>query len=91
MGEKVLAEKLLKTAEKLAVTFKDEKLRTYLVVKEGVGNMSRMLVEKKQEYDVKSSSEIQLAEATNSAKELLQNCKPMNEGEGKIDSSRKSM
>ena len=59
---------MLKTAEKLAVTSTDEKLRTYLVVKQGVGNMSKMLVEMKQEYGITSSSEIQCAEATNLAK-----------------------
>ena len=89
-GEKVLAEKKLKTAEKLAVTSTDEKLRTYLVVKQGAGNMRKIILEMKQEYGFSSSSEIQCAEATNSAK-LLQNCQPMNKGEGKIDSSHKRM
>ena len=50
-GEKAL-EKLLKMAEKLAVTFTDEKLGTYLVDKQGVGNMSKMRFKSKRK-DVK--------------------------------------
>ena len=55
-----------------------------------MGNMSKLIVELKQNYGLSWSSEMQYAEATNSAK-LLQNCQPMNEGEGKIDSSHKRM
>ena len=81
-GQKVLAEKKLKTTEKLAVTSTDDKLRMYLVVKQGAGNMSKIVLEMKQEYGFSSSSEIQCAEAANSAK-ILQNCQPMKEGEGR--------
>ena len=41
-GERTLAEKLLKTEGKQIVFFKDQKLRTYLVVKQGVGSMNKL-------------------------------------------------
>ena len=50
--------------------------------------MSTILVEMKQEHGL-SLSEMQRAEATNSAKYLSQNCRPMGEREGKEYSSKK--
>ena len=60
-GERTLAEKLLKTEGKQVVLFKDQKLRTDLVVKQGVGNMNKLLEDLKQENGLGCSSETQFA------------------------------
>ena len=55
-GERSLKEKLLKTEGKQAVLYKDNKLRTYLVVQQGVGNMSDSLEELKVELGLSGST-----------------------------------
>ena len=88
-GERTLAEKLLKTEGKQVVLFKNQKLRTYLVVKQGVGNMNKLLEDLKQEYGLSCSSETQLAVASNLAKEVSQKSKPMDGGDRNKESRQR--
>ena len=69
--------------------FKDQKLRTYLVVKQGVSNMNKLLEDLKQEYCLSCSSETQLAVASNLATDLAQNCKPMDGGDRNKESRQR--
>ena len=88
-GERTLAEKLLKTEGKQVVLFKDQKLRTYLVVKQGVGNMNKLLEDLKQEFGLSCPSETQLAVASNLAKEVSHKCKPMDGGDRNKESGQR--
>ena len=56
---------------------------TYLVVKQGVGNMKKLIEDLKQEYGLSCSSETQFAVTSNLAKEVSQKCKPLDGGVGR--------
>ena len=83
-SERTLAEKLLKTEGKQVVLSKDQKLGTYLVMKQGAGNMNKALELKP--HGLKCSSETQFAVASNLAKEVSQKCKPLDGGDRKKES-----
>ena len=54
-GDRTLVQKLMKTVGKQAVLYKDNRLRTYLIVKQGTGKMTEELAELRREYGLDSS------------------------------------
>ena len=54
-GDRTLVQKLMKTVGKQAVLYKDNRLRTYLIVKQGTGKMTEALAELRREYGLDSS------------------------------------
>ena len=54
-GDRTLVQKLMKTVGKQAVLYKDNRLRTYLIVKQGTGKMTEELEELRREYGLDSS------------------------------------
>ena len=54
-GDRTLVQKLMKTVGKQAVLYKDNRLRTYLIVKQGTGKMAEELAELRREYGLDSS------------------------------------
>ena len=54
-GDRTLVQKLMKTVGKQAVLYKDNRLRTYLIVKKGTGKMTEELAELRREYGLDSS------------------------------------
>ena len=54
-GDRSLVQKLMKTVGKQAVLYKDNRLRTYLIVKQGTGKMTEELAELRREYGLDSS------------------------------------
>ena len=53
-GDRTLVQKLMKTVGKQAVLYKDNRLRTYLIVKQGTGKMTEELAELRREYGLDS-------------------------------------
>ena len=54
-GDRTLVQKLMKTVGQQAVLYKDNRLRTYLIVKQGTGKMTEELAELRREYGLDSS------------------------------------
>ena len=54
-GDRTLVQKLMKTVGKQAVLYKDNRLRTYLIVNQGTGKMTEELAELRREYGLDSS------------------------------------
>ena len=54
-GNRTLVQKLMKTVGKQAVLYKDNRLRNYLIVKQGTGKMTEELAELRREYGLDSS------------------------------------
>ena len=54
-GDRTLVQKQMKTVGKQAVLYKDNRLRTYLILKQGTGKMTEELAELRREYGLDSS------------------------------------
>ena len=61
----------MKTVGKQAFLYKDNKLRSYLIVKQGTGNMSEELAELRREYGLDSSGNSAECAAARTATQLI--------------------
>ena len=70
-GDGTLVQKLMKTVGKQAVLYKDNRLRTYLIVKQGTGKMTEELAELRREYGLDSSENPAECAAARTATQLI--------------------